>query len=133
MYAISSRFYHKFAKIQLQSMPFSFGQNVLVNLGFNLLIAFTVPKLTDDMTRQSIIPNFIYSFCLFVFKKHARIRHARFYKNMYDSKGTGTCALETTLTSIPPPSIPAIFARKTYLVTHSSTMYASPGPNLLYF
>ena len=66
MYAISSCFYHKFAKIQLQSMPFSFGQNVLVNLGFNLLIAFTVPKLTDDMTRQSIIPNFIYSFCLFV-------------------------------------------------------------------
>lgn len=61
MYAISSCLYHKFAKIQLQSLSFSFGQNVLVNLGLNLLIAFTIPKITNDMKPQSIIPDFIYS------------------------------------------------------------------------
>lgn len=45
-----------------QSLSFSFGHNVLVNLGLNLLIALTIPNLTNEMKPQNIIPRFTYVF-----------------------------------------------------------------------
>lgn len=65
-------------KYSCQSWSFSFGHNVLVSLGLNLLIV-----LTTEIKPQNIFPGFIYSL-----KQRARNFKFYFYKNVYEGKDT---------------------------------------------